>query len=61
MYIQIFNKKINNSGITLISLIVTIIILLILSSISISMLTGNNRYFKQNKTCKANDRTKLSL
>lgn len=34
------NKK--NSGITLIALVVTIIVLLILAGISISMLTGNN-------------------
>ena len=32
-----------NKGITLIALIVTIIVLLILASISIAMLTGENR------------------
>ena len=32
-----------NKGITLISLVVTIIVLLILASVSIAMLTGENR------------------
>ena len=36
-------KKINkNTGITLIALVVTIIVLLILAGVSISMLTGQN-------------------
>ena len=35
-----------NRGITLIALVVTIVVLLILAGISISMLTGQNRYFK---------------
>ena len=41
-----------NSGITLISLIVTIIILLILAGISISMLTGNNGIIKNARSGK---------
>ena len=36
-----------NKGITLISLVVSIIVLLILSGISISMLSGNNGILKQ--------------
>lgn len=44
------NTKINkyrkkNSGITLIALVVTIVILLILAGISIGALTGDNRYY----------------
>ena len=34
-----------NKGITLIALIITIVVLLILAGISISVLTGNNRYY----------------
>ena len=37
------NTRKNKNGITLISLVVTIIILLILSGISIAMLNGENR------------------
>ena len=37
------NTRKNKNGITLISLVVTIIILLILSGISIAMLNGDNR------------------
>ena len=33
------------NGITLIALVLTIIVLLILAGVSISMLTGENRYF----------------
>ena len=36
----------DNSGITLIALVVTIIVLLILAGISINMLTGENRNIK---------------
>ncbi len=43
MYNFILKNKSNNNGITLISLVVTIIILLILSGISIAMLNGDNR------------------
>ena len=35
----------NKNGITLIALVVTIIILLILASITISTLAGDNRYY----------------
>ena len=35
-------KKTNNSGITLIALVITIIVLIILAGISIAMLTGRN-------------------
>lgn len=41
------NLKNNNYGITLISLVVTIIVLLILSGISISLISGNNRNFSK--------------
>ncbi len=34
-----------NKGITLIALVVTIVVLLILASISIGALTGDNRYY----------------
>ena len=54
---KIANKKIRfqkynirkNKGITLIALVVTIIVLLILASVSISMLTGNNGIISRNK------------
>ena len=48
------NKKCihNKSGITLISLIVTIIVLLILAGISITTLTGENGIIKQSKSAK---------
>ena len=36
-------RKQENKGITLISLVVTIVVLLILAGVSISMLTGENR------------------
>ena len=38
--------KQNNSGITLIALVVSVIVLIILAGVSISMLTGQNRPFK---------------
>ena len=41
------NKQ-NNRGITLIALVITIIVLLILSGVTISMLTGENRYNNKN-------------
>ena len=37
------------SGITLLALVVTIIVLLILAGVSISTLSSNNRYSKQSK------------
>ena len=45
-------KIINNKGITLISLVITIIILLILAGISISMLTGENGILTQAQNAK---------
>ena len=42
----------NTKGITLISLIVSIVVLLILAGISIVTLTGENRTNKQNYNCK---------
>ena len=46
-------KKIKEkSGITLIALVITIIILLILASVSIAMLTGNNGILTQAKNAK---------
>ena len=53
------DKKVKEKGITLIALIVTIIVLLILASVSIAMLTGENRNTftnkkgkRRNKNCK---------
>ena len=40
------HTKTKNRGITLISLVVTVIILLILAGISISMIVGDNRNYK---------------
>ena len=45
-----------NNGITMISLVVTVIILLILAGISISMLTGDNRNYKKSTRSKRNNR-----
>ena len=47
--------KINNSGITLIALVITVIVLLILAGISISMLSGNNGLL--NRTTDARTKT----
>lgn len=44
--------KYNKKGITLISLVVTIVVLLILSGISISILTGNNGLLNQASSSK---------
>lgn len=46
------HKKINVSGITIISLVITIIVLLILAGISINMVTGNNGIIKQAEQAK---------
>ena len=46
------NRKMQEKGITLIALVVTIVVLLILAGVSISMLTGQNRNFKQDKRSK---------
>lgn len=45
-------KKTNEKGITLVALIVTIIVLLILASVSIAMLTGENSILNQAKKAK---------
>lgn len=50
--------KYKNEGITLISVIVTIIILLILAGISIQMLTGQNRHIKQSRRGKNKNKRK---
>lgn len=42
------NKK-RNSGITLIALVITIIVLLILAGVTVATLTGDNRINYQNK------------
>ena len=39
-------KRNKNSGITLIALVVSIILILILAGVSLSMLTGENRNIK---------------
>ena len=56
---QRINKKQdirNNKGITLIALVVTIVVLLILASVSIAMLTGENGIIKQAQDSKENTR-----
>ena len=51
-------SKINNKGITLIALVITIIVLIILAGVAISMLSGDNRNIKPGSKCKtANRRT----
>ena len=60
------NFKISNKGITLIALIVTIIVLLILASVSIAMLTGENGILTQAQRAKeetevASEKEGLSL
>lgn len=47
-------KMKENKGITLISLVITIVILLILAGISIAVLTGDNGLFSIAKTAKQN-------
>ena len=61
-------KKINNKGITLIALVITIIVLLILAGVSIAMLTGQNGILTQaqnsketNKYATAEEKVKLSV
>lgn len=46
--------KKQNRGVTLIVLVITIIVLLILSGITISMLTGENRNTNKNEYSKRN-------
>lgn len=45
----------DSSGITLIALVVTVIVLLILTGISIQMLTGSNRNFTAGRESKGTD------
>ena len=45
-------KKLNNKGITLIALVITIIVLLILAAVSIAMLTGENGILTQAQRAK---------
>ena len=45
-------KKLNNKGITLIALVITIIVLLILAGVSIAMLTGENGILTQAQEAK---------
>ncbi|MEI3356289.1 MAG: hypothetical protein V8R81_04385 [Clostridia bacterium] len=45
-------KSMRENGITLIALVITIIVLLILASVSIAMLTGNNGILTQAKHAK---------
>lgn len=51
-------RNVNNNGITLIALVVTIIVLLILAGVSISMLTGENGIL--NRAGEAKEKTTLS-
>jgi len=41
-------KSKSEKGITLIALVITVIVLIILASVSIVMLTGDNRYINSN-------------
>ena len=52
------NRETKNSGITLMALVITIIILLILASISLSMLAGNNGVI--NHTISAKEKSEIS-
>lgn len=59
-------KKTNEKGITLIALVITIIVLLILASVSIAMITGDNGILMQaqkakNKTDEAAEKEQISL
>ena len=61
-------KKLNNGGITLIALVITIIVLLILAGISIAMLTGSNGILSkaneadvENVRAEARERINLAL
>ncbi len=48
------NRIFKEKGITLIALVVTIVVLLILAGVSIAVLTGENRNFKQSNRGKTN-------
>ena len=49
------NKRVEENGITLIALVITVIVLLILAGISIAMVTGDNGILKQ--ATKAKEKT----
>ena len=51
------NERISIKGITRISLVVTIIVLLILAGVSIAMLTGENGILTRGKYSKSKNRT----
>lgn len=57
---KLFRNR-QNSGITLIALVVTIIVLLILAGVSISMLTGKNGILTQAETAKTDTQKKEAL
>ena len=46
------NNKKRESGITLIALVITIIVLLILAGVSIATLVGDNRTINKSRRCK---------
>ena len=45
------NKFLNKKGITLISLVVTIVVIVILAAVAINVAIGNNRTFFKSKIC----------
>ena len=51
-------KKLNQKGITLIALVITIIVLLILAGVSIAMLTGQNGILTQAQSAKTTNENK---
>ena len=51
-------RNVNNNGITLIALVVTIIVLLILAGVSINMLTGQNGIL--NRAAEAKEKTETA-
>ena len=51
---KISNENKNSTGITLIALVITILVLLILAGVSIAMLTGNNGIITQATNAKTN-------
>ena len=46
------NKETNSKGITLVALVITIIVLLILATVTIQVLTGDNRIINKSWTSK---------
>ena len=49
-------RKLNNNGITLIALVITIIVLLIFSTITLNLIIGDNGIIKKARTCKIPDK-----